>query len=99
MNYAGLKEFFGSLLLPIYKTVACSDQSFHNLLCILSVACFTSTKFFSLFSFQGTLPVKTGYKLLIPQALVSILDHKLFEVVGGPKWTRTTDLTIISRAL
>ena len=54
--------------------------------------------FASLFSFQGAVPafLKTRSKCSPYWANTSIHSQKSS---GGPKWTRTTDLTIISRAL
>ena len=66
-----------------------------NKLCYLSVACL---QFPSLFSFQGAVPAffKARSKCSPVWMNTSIHSRKRS---GGPKWTRTTDLTIISRAL
>ncbi len=44
---------------------------------------------------------RTGDLLLARQALsqLSYIPTSPFEIVGGPEWARTTDLTIISRTL
>ena len=65
-------------------------------LCYLSVAC--SQFLASLFSFQGAVPAffKARSKCSPSWTNTSIQSRKRS---GGPKWTRTTDLTIISRAL
>ena len=64
---------------------------------------------FSLFSFQGAVPTvksvggdnrdRTDDPLLAKQVLSQLSYTPIFNLNGGPKWARTTDLTIISRAL
>ena len=74
-----------------------------------SVAC--SSYLVTLFSFQGAFPVSfetrskhLNFKCLYPTSKFSTMKFLwptffFQKKVGGPKWTRTTDLTIISRAL
>ena len=66
---------------------------------------------FSLFSFQGAVPTfksvggdnrdRTDDPLLAKQVLSQLSYTPMLYTFlnGGPKWARTTDLTIISRAL
>ncbi len=76
-----------------------------------SVALLFTFNSFSLFSFQGAVPTlgriggdnrdRTDDPLLAKQVLsqLSYTPIYLLYLNGGPKWARTTDLTIISRAL
>ena len=52
---------------------------------------------FSMFSFQGT-PLNLFFKKLNEAAIPCYFSQSL-KRSGGPKWTRTIDLTIISRVL
>ena len=84
-------------------------EKFHKSFLFPSVAC--SSYLVTLFSFQGAFPVpfETRYKHLNFKCLYPISKFSTMKFlwptfffqkkVGGPKWTRTTDLTIISRAL
>ena len=50
-----------------------------------------------MFSFQGAFEF---LKKLIETSVITEISISLFKKrSGGPKWTRTTDLTIISRVL
>ena len=40
-----------------------------------------------------------SYRFALPSIKVFFANFLFQKKVGGPKWTRTTDLTIISRAL
>ena len=62
-----------------------------NLCCLLSLLFFIFVQFS-----RCTLRLKPDTNL---QPSVKSLYPTSLEVSGGPKWTRTTDLTIISRAL
>ena len=62
------------------------------------------TKHFNLnLKYGGDKRDRTADPLLARQVLSQLsytpIFISIFESVGGPKWTRTTDLTIISRAL
>ena len=59
-----------------------------------SVACSSYFGYFVQFSRCVLVPKTRSKHSLFQQMLASI-----FRKNGGPKWTRTTDLTIISRAL
>ena len=59
---------------------------------------------FAYFLFQekvsgGDNRARTDDPLLAKQVLSQLSYTPMERVCGGPKWTRTTDLTIISRAL
>ena len=114
MNYAGLTEVLqlATLFYPFTRTTfAILSLSSTTLLLLPSVAC--SSYFQSaLFSFQGAdfQPLSRSDRNICLQVLRSNIEpgsiNVLFayfffqeKVSGGPKWTRTTDLTIISRAL
>ena len=84
-------------------------EKFHKSFLFPSVAC--SSYLVTLFSFQGAFPVSfetrskhLNFKCLYPTSKFSVMKFPwptffFQKKVGGPKWTRTTDLTIISRAL
>ena len=84
-------------------------EKFHKSFLFPSVAC--SSYLVTLFSFQGAFPVSfetrskhLNFKCLYPTSKFSTMKFLwptffFQKKVGGPKWTRTTDLTIISRAL
>ena len=84
-------------------------EKFHKSFLFPSVAC--SSYLVTLFSFQGAFPVPfetrskhLNFKCLYPTSKFSTMKFLwptffFQKKVGGPKWTRTTDLTIISRAL
>ena len=57
-------------------------------LCCLACACYNL-----LFSFQGAVELQKLTASFDPE------QHSQLRRAGGPKWTRTTDLTIISRTL
>ena len=50
-------------------------------------------------NFGGDNRNRTDDPLLARQVLSQLSYTPIVKEVGGPKWTRTTDLTIISRAL
>ena len=84
------------VILPLLERLSPFYQlSFHNiLLLITSVACFHFSSLCSVFKVHA--PVETGYKPSTPlKACIRLHPY----LSGGPKWTRTTDLTIISRVL
>ena len=101
LNYAGSEFFEIVLCYPFEK--------FHKSFLFPSVAC--SSYLVTLFSFQGAFPVSfetrskhLNFKCLYPTSKFPIMKFPwptffFQKKVGGPKWTRTTDLTIISRAL
>ena len=84
-------------------------EKFHKSFLFPSVAC--SSYLVTLFSFQGAFPASfetrskhLNFKCLYPTSKFSTMKFLwptffFQKKVGGPKWTRTTDLTIISRAL
>ena len=84
-------------------------EKFHKSFLFPSVAC--SSYLVTLFSFQGAFPASfetrskhLNFKCLYPTSKFPIMKFPwptffFQKKVGGPKWTRTTDLTIISRAL
>ena len=84
-------------------------EKFHKSFLFPSVAC--SSYLVTLFSFQGAFPASfetrskhLNFKCLYPTSKFSTMKFLwptffFHKKVGGPKWTRTTDLTIISRAL
>ena len=101
LNYAGSEFFEIVLCYPFEK--------FHKSFLFPSVAC--SSYLVTLFSFQGAFPASfetrskhLNFKCLYPTSKFSTMKFLwptffFQKKVGGPKWTRTTDLTIISRAL
>ena len=101
LNYAGSEFFEIVLCYPFEK--------FHKSFLFPSVAC--SSYLVTLFSFQGAFPASfetrskhLNLKCLYPTSKFSTMKFLwptffFQKKVGGPKWTRTTDLTIISRAL
>ena len=101
LNYAG-SEFFEIVCVTLF-------EKFHKSLLFPSVAC--SSYLVTLFSFQGAFPASfetrskhLNFKCLYPTSKFSTMKFLwptffFQKKVGGPKWTRTTDLTIISRAL
>ena len=84
-------------------------EKFHKSFLFPSVAC--SSYLVTLFSFQGAFPASfetrskhLNFKCLYPTSKFSTMKFLwptffFQKKVGGRKWTRTTDLTIISRAL
>ena len=72
----------------------CYPKKFHNNFMFPSVACSSYFGYFVQFSRCVLVPKTRSKHSLFQQMLESI-----FRKNGGPKWTRTTDLTIISRAL
>ena len=106
-NYAGSRLVHCSVLPFIIKVSTFQDASLSR--CYLSVAC---SQYFEslLFSFQGAASNLFQGQIEIPdpsgtsiqaQTIEVFFAYFLFQkkVGGGPKWTRTTDLTIISRTL
>ncbi len=101
LNYAG-SEFFEIVCVTLF-------EKFHKSFLFPSVAC--SSYLVTLFSFQGAFPASfetrskhLNFKCLYPTSKFSTMKFLwptffFQKKVGGPKWTRTTDLTIISRAL
>ena len=101
LNYAG-SEFFEIVCVTLF-------EKFHKSFLFPSVAC--SSYLVTLFSFQGAFPASfetrskhLNFKCLYPTSKFPIMKFPwptffFQKKVGGPKWTRTTDLTIISRAL
>ena len=71
-------------------------SKFHNLR-LPSVACFAYFQS-ALFSFQGAASSLFQDQIEIPNPLDTSIQFQK-KGSGGPKWTRTTDLMIISRAL
>ena len=71
-----------------------SPQKF--VLCYLSVAC---SQFLACFTVQFS---RCRFSVLFQDQIETLLSNRFdlnLKFSGGPKWTRTTDLTIISRAL
>ena len=71
-----------------------SPQKF--VLCYLSVAC---SQFLACFTVQFS---RCRFSVLFRDQIETVLANRFdlnSKFSGGPKWTRTTDLTIISRAL
>ena len=69
-------------------------KKFHNYVCFPLLLALHTLNYFVQFSRCGTGLLETRFKHSI-RMLESVLKKR----DGGPKWTRTTDLTIISRAL
>ena len=105
MNYAGTTEVLqiGYIVLPYLK--------FHNI-AVFALCCLLLYIFVYIVQFsrcrpsnllQGQIETLTRVNASIQSRIFMEVfsAYSLFQkrVSGGPKWTRTTDLTIISRAL
>ena len=99
MNYAGFtKKFFEIVIVTLHPFGCCSTiktYASHPLGCLplCCLTCFHHIVQFSRCNLQ--LPLKPDLKAQIT------LDFEIQQqtLSGGPKWARTTDLTIISRTL
>ena len=102
-NHAVHREL--SILAPLFLPV----RVFHNFRFQIALCCLLFILESTLFSFQGANPLTIRSDRNV-QALAQALRSDLTcsdlydrfpfgKAIGGPKWTRTTDLTIISRVL
>ena len=98
VNYAGFTKKFFEIVSPFILSDVVPQLKFAYSISEVNASLLPYFTFFTLFSFQGAglQPLlKPDLKTRILQALRS--DSK--RCPGGPKWARTSDLTIISRTL
>ena len=102
MNYAGFtKKFFEIVIVTLHPFGCCStiktyaSRHFWR----LPLCCLTSlSSHCSVFKVQFFQPLlKPDLKIQIPLGFE--IQQQMLSSFGGPKWARTTDLTIISRTL
>ena len=99
MNYAGLTDFVEIVIVTlIFSDVSTIKITF--VFCAfqhrnLSVA-LLHFHFVTLFSFQGA---ASDFAIRFEDPIPWVFKSNNKLSFGGPKWTRTTDLTIISRVL
>ena len=87
-------EIFGYIVFTHIPNSFLFGLKFPQFLLLLCCLLFHLELSFTLFSFQGA-----ASNLFQGQISVSKFLWVLKSNLGGPKWTRTTDLTIISRVL
>ena len=103
MNYAGFSCYYTQNCFVTLTRTAFAIlliNSFHNIFAVDNLCCLLSlSQFFLFVQFSRcTLRLKPDIN---PQSLKGLYPSSSASVFrsGGPKWTRTTDLTIISRVL
>ncbi len=98
------KEFFAAhCLYPYQNDFRHSSLGFHNLLSFCPLLLASSLEIY-IVQFSRCRPRRLSAAsglFLRPDRNVQLLErfHPSLKFLGGPKWTRTTDLAIISRAL
>ena len=100
MNYAGFSCYYTQNCFVTLTRTAFAIlliNSFHNIFAVDNLCCLLSLLYFIFVQFSRcTLRLKPDTNA---QSLKRLYPSSSIFLNGGPKWTRTTDLTIISRVL